>query len=55
VSISTLEHVGWDEMTREPMKILKAIENLKNLTNPKGKIVVTLPLGYNPELDRLLN
>ena len=29
VSISTLEHVGWDESPRDPNKILRAIENLK--------------------------
>jgi hypothetical protein len=54
VSISTLEHVGWDENPREPVKILRAIENLKNLLAPGGKIIVTLPLGYNSEMDRLL-
>ncbi len=37
------------------MKILQATENLKSLLAPKGKIIVTLPLGYNPEMDRLLN
>lgn len=55
VSISTLEHVGWDENPREPTKILPAIENLKSCLASGGKIVVTLPLGYNCELDRLLN
>lgn len=51
VSISTLEHVGWDEKIRDDMKIIRALENLKN----HGKrIVVTLPLGYNPNLDLLL-
>jgi len=54
VSISTLEHVGWDERPRDPMKILQAIENLKSLLAPKGKIIVTLPLGYNTEMDKLL-
>jgi SAM-dependent methyltransferase len=54
VSISTLEHVGWDESPREPMKILQAIENLKNLLAPGGKMVITLPLGYNSEMDSLL-
>lgn len=55
VSISTLEHVGWDEKPCEPMKILQAIESLKRLLAPKGKIIVSLPLGYNLEMDRLLN
>lgn len=54
VSISTLEHVGWDENPREPGKILHAIKNLKNLLVPGGKMIVTLPLGYNLEMDRFL-
>jgi hypothetical protein len=50
VSISTLEHVGWGDM-----KILRAIENMKSLVRPKGGlIVVTLPLGYNIAIDKLL-
>lgn len=54
VSISTLEHVGWDEKPREPDKILRAIKHLKDLLSPGGKIIVTLPLGYNPEIDNFL-
>jgi len=60
VSVSTLEHVGWDEdlsshkTLNDPKKILQAIENLKGLLAPKGKIIITLPLWYNPELDKLL-
>lgn len=54
VSISTLEHIGWDENPREPSKILKAIEHLKNLLSPGGKMIVTLPLGYNSGMDRFL-
>lgn len=54
VSISTLEHIGWDEELREPRKILYAIENLKKILASEGKIVVSLALGYNPELDSLL-
>jgi cyclopropane fatty-acyl-phospholipid synthase-like methyltransferase len=56
VSISTLEHVGWDEKPRDDMKIPRAIENLKTLiTSRGGTIIVTLPLGYNTALDQLLN
>lgn len=54
VSISTLEHVGWDEETRDPQKILRAIENLEGLLAPGGTMVVTLPLAYNPNADALL-
>jgi hypothetical protein len=54
VSISTLEHVGWDEKPRDDMKIPRAIENLKTLASRGGTIIVTLPLGYNTALDQLL-
>lgn len=53
VSISTLEHVGWDEKPKDNEKILRAIENLKRCVARGGKIIETLPLGYNLEMDRL--
>jgi hypothetical protein len=54
LSISTLEHVGWDEEPRDPSKVLRAFENLQSLLTPEGKLVVTIPLGYNPSLDRMI-
>ncbi|MFA5031411.1 MAG: hypothetical protein WC614_00175 [bacterium] len=54
ITISTLEHIGWDEKPRDPTKILRAIENLTSCLAPKGKMIVTLPIGYNPEMDKLL-
>jgi hypothetical protein len=54
VSISTLEHVGWDETPKDAMKTLQAIENLKGLLAPKGKMIVTLPIGYNSNMDNLI-
>ena len=60
VSISTLEHVGWDEdpkrriMLNENQKIRQAIDKLRTLLNPGGRIVITVPVGYNPHLDFLL-
>ena len=61
VSISTMEHVGWDEDPRdkskvlgEPVKILRALENLLECLAPGGMIVMTIPVGYNPQLDRSL-
>jgi len=54
VSISTLEHIGWTEESRDPLKILRAIQNLRSLIASKGKIVVTLPLGFNIEMDKLI-
>ena len=55
VAISTLEHVGWDETPREPLKIFRAIENLKSLMTENGKIIITLPKGHSPVLDKLLS
>ncbi len=60
ISISTLEHVGWDEspyhtgFEEDSEKILKALHVLRSLLKPQGKIVVTVPLGYNPHLNSLL-
>ncbi len=54
VSVSTLEHVGWDEDPKDPEKILRSIANLKRGLAPGGKILVTMPFGENPELDRHL-
>jgi hypothetical protein len=54
ISISTLEHVGWDESPREPEKILRAIDNLKKCLASGGKMVVTFPLGYNLAMDSFL-
>ncbi len=54
ISISTLEHVGWDEDIKNPEKILMAINNLKKCLTEGGKMIVTFCLGYNPEIDKLL-
>ena len=54
LSISTLEHVGWDEEPRDEAKVLRAFENLQSLLAPGGRLVVTIPLGYNTHLDRMI-
>jgi hypothetical protein len=54
VSISTLEHVGWDEDKKDPQKILKAIKVMKKHLKQGGKLLVTFPLGHNPHLDILI-
>lgn len=55
ISISTLEHVGWDEIPKEPEKVIRAVENLKECLNLRGKIVFTIPRGENSYLDQLLD
>jgi hypothetical protein len=54
VTISTLEHVGWDETPREPEKIIQAIARLKELLKDGGELLVTMPLGYNSFVDDLV-
>lgn len=55
ISVSTLEHIGWDENPKHPEKLLKALDNLRrNVLQPRGKMLVTLPLGYNSYMDGLL-
>lgn len=54
VCISTLEHVGWDEYPRDPSKTVAAFENLLDCLSADGKMIVTVPVGQNPELDRLI-
>ena len=54
-SISTLEHVGFDEFEKDSEKILRAIDNVKsNCLAPGGKFFVTLPIGWNYNLDKFL-
>ncbi|MBI2888547.1 MAG: hypothetical protein HYY10_01350 [Candidatus Liptonbacteria bacterium] len=53
VSLSTLEHVGWDSYeSREPEKVLRAVENLVHCIAPGGKMLVTMPFGYNSFVDQ---
>jgi hypothetical protein len=55
VSISTLEHVGFDDDKKDTEKIVKALLNLKNnCLEAGGKMIVTLPIGYNKEMDKKL-
>jgi hypothetical protein len=51
VSISTIEHVGWDEIQRDPSKSLAAIRHLCDMLAPGGELVVTVPIAHNPCLD----
>lgn len=57
VSISTLEHVGYDESeyggpeTTDPKKVLTAVANLKTALKPGGSLLFTTPYDYNPHFD----
>jgi hypothetical protein len=52
VSVSTLEHVGWDETPRDPEKVLRAIDRLRGLLTDTGELMFTVPKDWHPELDR---
>lgn len=54
ISLSTLEHVGFDEEPKEPAKIIRAVQNLRSCLAPGGRIVATIPVGYNPHITPLL-
>lgn len=54
LAISTLEHVGWDEQPRTPEKVIKAIEATRACVAPGGRLLVTLPIGWNTRLDEEL-
>ena len=54
VSVSTLEHVGWHEEPRDESKVEAVIARLRELLTPGGRALVTVPLGQNPHLDRLI-
>lgn len=54
VAISTVEHVRWDETPRDPSGALLAIDHLRSLLSPHGRLLVTIPLGYHPYLDQAI-
>jgi len=51
ISISTIEHVGWDEKPRDSQKVKKAISNLKSHLKKNGTGIITFPIGWNRYLD----
>jgi len=56
LSLSTFEHIGFDD---EPIDdtgetILAAIAACRKRLTPEGRLVITVPLGYNPALDKLI-
>ena len=54
ISISTLEHIGWDETPKDPEKVRHALNHLRSLLNTDGLGFATFPAGYNPNLDALV-
>ncbi len=51
VSVSSLEHVRFDEDEQDPHGASLALEKVRTLLAPGGLLLVTVPIGYNPGLD----
>jgi hypothetical protein len=56
VSISTFEHIGYDDAAEgsSAEKITLAVDSCRRLLSADGRLIITVPIGYNPELDLLL-
>lgn len=54
VSISTIEHVGWDEKPSNPHAVADAFTKIERLLMSGGIAVITIPIGQNPVLDQRL-
>jgi len=54
ISISTLEHIGRDDGTNNPDKVVEVINNLVNCLSDDGEMIFTVPIGYNKNLDQYI-
>jgi hypothetical protein len=55
LSISTFEHIGYeDDGPPDAEKIRSAIAACQRLLSAKGRLVITVPFGYNPYMDRYI-
>lgn len=54
LSVSTLEHIGQDEEGEESGKAVDALDNITRLLAPGGKLIASVPLGYNPAVDEIV-
>jgi hypothetical protein len=55
ISISTLEHIGLDVPEKDNrFKSIMALHNLYDMLSSKGRLIVTIPIGYNVCLDKYL-
>ncbi len=54
ISVSTMEHVGYEEPDRVPYKSLVGIRKGMKMLKPGGKMLITVPLGMNPAIDGMI-
>lgn len=53
LSISTMEHVGFDEPEKDSTKFYRALKKIKDLLDG-GTFLMTVPWGYNPSVDEFI-
>lgn len=51
LSISTIEHVGWDQPDPDPTDAEFALRRMVGSLAPGGHAFITIPIGYHPPLD----
>lgn len=54
ISISTIEHIGFDEAIKDNDKVKRTLKHLKDLLKDRGRLIITVPLGYNPVIDDIV-
>ena len=54
LSVSTVEHIGWDDGSGRPERVLDFPSKVRGMLKPAGQAVISIPLGYNPVLDNAL-
>nr|MDA3781227.1 hypothetical protein [Bacteroidales bacterium] len=54
LSISTLEHIGLDEVPSNPEKTLPAIKKMESLLSKNGKLFFTIPWYHNEYLKKII-
>ncbi|MCK9409938.1 MAG: hypothetical protein M0R68_12480 [Bacteroidetes bacterium] len=54
VSISTFEHIGFDDDVIDQNKVIEAFNHAKTLLQQDGIVAITMPIGYNPHITQHL-
>lgn len=54
LTVSTVEHVRWDTTPRDPDAAFRSVQHLRSLLTERGRMLVTVGLGWNRQLDKTL-
>lgn len=54
VSVLCLQSVGWDEVPKDPPKLLRAVENMNNMLAPGGIMMISVGWGWNQYFEKLI-